>query len=1263
MISVNAHKICRFTFFFSLFIALLTTQITQAQSQAPITISHSSLDEQFSNHISQDTKNNFWLSTHQGLYRFDGLNTQKINSDIIPGLRGYSYKAAVTNKEGVWLNSDVGIEHINIETHSSQVITSQTAKQLTLDTNGQLWFINSGQLKTYKDSKIITILKNSDVGFIKSFILLKNKTIWLINKENTLIHFNFITNEIKSKIKLNQAVIALGKNNKGSVWLLNNNFKLQLIKNNTLVNYQPLASHNMFRVISSHTGFLYFYNRKGAFVHDINSQTTLKVVNSDEYPIHNIFLDRTNSLWLQKPNGDWQNYTPSIVKTSILDKSIKASLNILKHKVPNINRIININDKNWLAANNSGLYLKSNNHDTFQLSNIKNINNMYYSKVNKLWFSDRTSLYSLDLLTKQITRTLPIKNVIAITALDDEQVIATTSNSLYFIKNKKITKVIKPRESLGLIQSSHYDQKTGLIWLATQTGLWQALVENEQTLKLDKIVSGDISKIYHGEQGFLWLVINNKLSLLNAINNKLIYKNKTVLSQQPIIHFKNNIIINQKLISLEGNYNKYLNPTMRISSISYFDTYDTKQVNIFPDSSINLANGINTIQIKIADKLGSSNQSYNFEYRLSNQSNWFSLGKGNSTLTLSHLPTGRHVLQIQSANNPLIKNTEIILIVGQSPLSLLWYLLVAGILIIFAGYLLKRAKINKPTADSLTTALLKQTKEAIWVADNEFKIQQVNEIFTQITGFDEQSVINKNPRIYSAIGRNRKLERLIQQELEEHDFWSGEVWSCRKNGDEYSLDLSITKVDKNNGNATPNYQYVGMFSDITVRKCNEKALRLLATRDPITQLPNRTLFIEHLDKAITSCNQIFPTFALLFIDLDNFHKINDSLGHSQGDALIEKLATRLKSKLDKGFTIARLGGDEFAVLIPPYLYSGMTLFYAKRVADNILSLCKSPFNLDGIDISITTSIGISRYPEDGINCEMLMRSADTALVHAKKNGKNSFQFFDKSQSKSTPELLSKEHNLSQGIENEELILFYQPKYNTKLDKIVGFEALARWPQQDGTMVSPDEFIPIAESNGMIVPLTLSLFKQACKQIKQWRNTIDLNGRIAINLSARHFQQVDLVKDLTHCLASHNISGRTIELEVTESAMMDNPDFALTQMIKLKELGFTIALDDFGTGHSSLSYLKKFPIDRLKIDRSFIIDITSSEQDRNITSTIIQLAKYLNIEVIAEGVETKEQAYLLHVMGCQVIQGYYFSRPIPASDVINLIKQPAKIQNS
>ena len=1263
MTSVNAHKFCRFTLFFSIFLFLIVSPVTQAQS--PIVITQASLDNQFSKHISQDPRGDFWLSTDTGVYRFDGLHSQKITSHIIPGLKGFSYKHILTNKNLIWLISDVGIEQINTVSQISKTITSQAAQMPKLSENGQLWFINSGELKTYKNAEITTILSSADVGFIQSFILLENNLIWLINKENNLIKYDLSSNKTKKVITLNQAFITLTKNKQGTVWLLNNDFKLKYIKNNTLVDYQPLISQRMYRVISSHDGFLYFYNSKGAFVHNLNSQTTQEVINSDKYPIHNIFLDQKNSLWLQRQNGDWQNYIIPIVKTSQLNKSMHASLKILNHKVPNINHIININDKNWLASNDFGLYLKSNNHDIFQLSNIKNIKNMYYSNANKLWFSDDRLLYSFDLLTKKIISTYRIKNVIAISEINDEQVIATTKNSLYILKNQKIEQIIEPNNDLGSIQDSYYNKNTDLIWLATKEGVWSAILQRESNLLFNKVASGDTSKIYASEKNALWVVINNKLKLFNILTNRFTYENEVEINQpkKQIIQLINKVILNHTIISLQSRQSHYLNSSPKISSISYYDKFDNKHIKIFPQTINNLPSDINTVQVKIADYLGNLNRDYNFEYRLSNQSSWLSLGKGNSTLTLSHLPSGQHILQIHNANDPLIKNTQITFVVEKTPFSLLWYVLLTSICLLLAIYQIIKFKIIKSTPDTLTSALLKQTKEAIWIANNEFKIQKVNDIFTQITGFDESSIINKNPRIYSAKGRNKKLERLIQQELEENNFWSGEVWSCRKNGEEYSLDLSITKVNKSDHNSIPDYQYVGMFSDITIRKCNERELRLLATRDPITQLPNRTLFIEHLDKAISSCTQTFPTFALLFIDLDNFHKINDSLGHSQGDLLIEKLATRLKSKLDKGFTIARLGGDEFAVLIPPYLYSGMTLFYAKRVADSILSLCKSPFNLEGIDISITTSIGISRFPEDGVNCEMLMRSADTALVHAKKNGKNSFQFFDKSQSKSTPELLSQEHNLSQGIENEELVLFYQPKYNTKQNKIVGFEALARWPQLDGTMVSPDDFIPIAESNGMIVPLTLSLFKQACKQIKLWRSSIDLNGRIAINLSARHFQQVDLVKDLTHCLAVYNISGRTIELEVTESAMMDNPDFALKQMKKLKALGFTIALDDFGTGHSSLSYLKKFPIDRLKIDRSFIIDITSSEQDRNITSTIIQLAKYLNIEVIAEGVETKEQAYLLHIMGCQVIQGYYFSRPIPASDVINLIKQPAKIQNS
>lgn len=453
--------------------------------------------------------------------------------------------------------------------------------------------------------------------------------------------------------------------------------------------------------------------------------------------------------------------------------------------------------------------------------------------------------------------------------------------------------------------------------------------------------------------------------------------------------------------------------------------------------------------------------------------------------------------------------------------------------------------------------------------------------------------------------------------------------------------------------------YVGMFNDITTRKRHEKELQLLATRDPITGLANRTLFMEHLNKAIVDSREAFPSFALLFLDLDNFHKINESLGHSQGDMLLKLVSERINQLLDKGCILSRLGGDEFAILIPPYLYNNMSIFYLKRQAQKILSKINN-FNLNEIEVTVSASIGIALFPENGVNCESLMRSADSALNYAKRHGKNNFQFYDKKLQSSSPHSLSKESALFHAIENEEFIFYYQPKFNTIKNKIVGYEALARWPQPDGTVVGPNDFIPIAEKNGTIIALTKSLLKQACLQVKTWYEQGELVGRVAVNISAVHFQQASLIEDLTHLLTVYNISGRHLELEITESAMMQDPDFAIKQMEKLKSLGFSIALDDFGTGHSSLSYLKKFPIDTLKIDRSFIIDMVENERDRNITATIIRLAKYLDIKVVAEGVETYDQSYLLHVMGCNVVQGYYFSPPVSIANLKTLkIDKPLK----
>lgn len=554
----------------------------------------------------------------------------------------------------------------------------------------------------------------------------------------------------------------------------------------------------------------------------------------------------------------------------------------------------------------------------------------------------------------------------------------------------------------------------------------------------------------------------------------------------------------------------------------------------------------------------------------------------------------------------------------------------------------------------LIDALLSQSKDAIWVSDEHFKIIEVNNTFCEISGYRKEDVMGKEFKALTKDGRDRQLEQMIQQELVQDGYWSGEIWNLRKDGQPYALDLCITKV------ATPKFsrqfvRYVGLFADVTARKNHERTMLRLTTKDTVTGLSNRTIFIESLDKAINACNDKYPSLLILFIDLDNFKKINDSLGHTLGDMLLKEVACRLTNALNSGFTIARLGADEFAILVPPYLYSDKTIFFAKKTADLVLRQFKTPFMLDGFETSLSACCGIAIYPENAYNCENLMRSANSALNHAKKIGRNTYQFFDKERHTLDPTELTKESALFKAITNNEFELYFQPKYDAQHNRLYGFEALVRWPQEDGSLINPDEFIPLAEQNGAIIPLTQLLLAQLLKQLAAWRHQNLAFGKVAINISALHFQQSNLIDTLVDNLAKFDVPASCLELEITESAMMENPQFAEQQMRRIKSLGVQIALDDFGTGHSSLSYLKRFPIDTLKIDKSFVRDIAKNEQDRNITATIVRLAKYLNINVVAEGIETQEQAYMLHIMGCHCQQGYYYSKPLNVEQVNEFIK--------
>lgn len=554
-----------------------------------------------------------------------------------------------------------------------------------------------------------------------------------------------------------------------------------------------------------------------------------------------------------------------------------------------------------------------------------------------------------------------------------------------------------------------------------------------------------------------------------------------------------------------------------------------------------------------------------------------------------------------------------------------------------------------------TDALLSKAKDAIWITDEDFNIIEINDAFSEITGYQKVDVIGKKFKALTQSGRDQQLEAIILQELEQDGYWSGEMWNIRKDGQPYALALSITKVITSSL-TKPNVRYVGLFYDITTRKNTERSMLKLTTKDTVTGLSNRAIFIESLDKAIKACNDTYPSLLIVFIDIDNFKKINDSLGHTLGDVLLKEVACRLTASLNSGFTIARLGADEFAILVPPYLYSGKTIFFAKQTVDTVLQQFKTPFMLDNFETSLSVCCGLAIYPDNAYNCENLMRSANSALNHAKKIGRNTYQFFDKDRHTLDPTELTKESALFKAITNNDFELYFQPKFDAQHNRLHGFEALVRWPQDDGSIITPDEFIPLAEQNGAIIPLTQLLIERLLKQLSSWQKQNIRFGNVAINISALHFQHSSLIDTLIEYLGKFDVPAYCLELEITESAMMDNPEFALQQMTRIKALGVNIALDDFGTGHSSLSYLKRFPIDTLKIDKSFVKDIAHNDQDRNITATIVRLAKYLGINIIAEGVETQEQAYMLHIMGCHFQQGFYYSKPLKAEQVVDFINK-------
>ncbi len=538
----------------------------------------------------------------------------------------------------------------------------------------------------------------------------------------------------------------------------------------------------------------------------------------------------------------------------------------------------------------------------------------------------------------------------------------------------------------------------------------------------------------------------------------------------------------------------------------------------------------------------------------------------------------------------------------------------------------------------LAAKVFDSSVEGILITDADSRIVTVNRAFTHITGFQAEDAIGKTPKLLSSGKHNPDFYINMWRLLKENGQWRGEIWNRRKNGETYLEWLTISAVRNDKGETV---NYVAVFSDITSRKLAEERLNYLANHDALTGLPNRVLFLERLDLGLARAHRTQKMVAVMFFDLDRFKIINDTLGHSVGDQLLQEVATRVRGCLREDDTVARLGGDEFTVILEGINEDK----YVAMVAQKIIDILAKPFKLVGQEVFVTASVGISVYPNDGEDPHSLVRHADVAMYRAKEMGKNNYQFFKTEMNTRAFERLTLENNLRRALERNEFELHYQPQLDLASGDVVGAEALIRWRHPELGLVSPDRFIPIAEETGLIIPIGEWVLRTACAQNKAWQRAGFAPLHVAVNLSGRQFKQKDLLRMIERAFAETGLDPAFLELEITESVIMEHADETIATLACMKTMGFQLSIDDFGTGYSSLSYLKRFPIDTLKIDRSFVHDITTDQDDAAITTAVIALAHSLNLKVIAEGVENGEQLEFLRAQGCDMIQGYHFSRPM------------------
>ncbi len=542
----------------------------------------------------------------------------------------------------------------------------------------------------------------------------------------------------------------------------------------------------------------------------------------------------------------------------------------------------------------------------------------------------------------------------------------------------------------------------------------------------------------------------------------------------------------------------------------------------------------------------------------------------------------------------------------------------------------------------LTSKVFECAGEGMMITDRHTVIETVNPTFEEITGYSSDEVVGQTPKLLSSGRQPEDFYQVMWDSLKKHGEWEGEIFNRRKSGEIYPEWLKIVAL-KNELDEVTNY--IGSFSDISAHTSTRQRLYHLAHYDSVTELPNRVLFTQVLEHELVNAKRRKSTLAVFFMDLDHFKDINDSLGHAAGDELLKEVSKRLLCCKRDNDLVARQGGDEFTgVLIDLSHAEDVAL-----VAGRILKELAAPVTLGNDQVHISGSIGLSVYPDDGDDVETLTRKADRAMYHAKESGRNNFQFYSEQMHVDSLRRIELEAKLRLAIKHEEFELYYQPQVETGSGKVMGMETLIRWHHPEDGMISPAEFIPLAEETGLIVPIGTWVLRTACAQAKAWLDQGLPQMLLSVNLSSHQFRKKEFMQVLHAALSDSGLPSELLQLELTERIIMHEDDFTISRLQTIHDVGIHLSIDDFGTGYSSMSYLKRFPLNELKIDKSFIDDLCSNEDDAIIVAAMINLAHGLKLHVIAEGVEDSAQLNWLEWHGCDAIQGYYFSRPLPATE--------------